>query len=62
MLWAHTSFIQSNTGREHRHKDTKLVEELFLGFLAGEVTKALSPGLLAGAVAETLTLSLRHLK
>jgi hypothetical protein len=50
------------TGRDHSHKDIKLVEELSLGFLAGEVTKALSLGLLAGAVAETLTLSLRHLK
>jgi hypothetical protein len=50
------------TGREHSHKDIKLVEELSLGFLAGAVTKALSLGLLAGAVAETLTLSLRHLK
>jgi hypothetical protein len=50
------------TGREHSHKDIKLVEELSLGFLAGAITKALSLGLLAGAVAETLTLSLRHLK
>jgi hypothetical protein len=50
------------TGREHIHKDTKLIEELPLGFLAGAVTKALSLGLLAGAVVETLILSLRHLK
>jgi hypothetical protein len=49
-------------GREHSHKDTKLIEELLLGFLAEEITKALSPGLLAGADAKTLTLSLRHLK
>jgi hypothetical protein len=61
-LWAHTSSFSLTTGREHSHKDTKLVEELSLGFLAGVVTKALSLGLLAGAVAETLTLSLRHLK
>jgi hypothetical protein len=39
------------TGREHRHKDIKLVEELSLGFLEGAVTKALSLWLLAGAVA-----------
>jgi hypothetical protein len=63
------------TGREHSHKDIKLVEELSLGFLAEAVSKALSLGflaeavskalslgLLASAVAETLTLSLRHLK
>jgi hypothetical protein len=50
------------TGREQSHKDTKLVEELLLGFLLGEVTKSLPLGLLVGAVAETLTLSLRHLK
>jgi hypothetical protein len=47
------------TGREHSHKDTKLIEELSLGFLAGAVIKALSLGLLAGAIVETLTLSLR---
>ena len=50
------------TGREHSHKDIKLVEELPLGFLAGVVTIALPLGLLAGAVAKTLILSLRHLK
>jgi hypothetical protein len=50
------------TRREHSHKDTRLVEELSLGFLAGAVTKALLLGLLAGAVAETLILSLRNLK
>jgi hypothetical protein len=47
------------SGREHSHKDTKLVEELLLGFLVGVVTKELSLGLLAGAIAETRTLSLR---
>jgi hypothetical protein len=50
------------TGREHSHKDTKLVEELLLWFLAGAVTKTLSLGLLAGAVVENLILSSRHLK
>jgi hypothetical protein len=50
------------TGRENSHKDTKLVEELSLGFLAEAVTKALPLGLLVGAVAKTLTLSLRNLK
>jgi hypothetical protein len=50
------------TRREHSHKDTKLVEELLLGFLAGVVTKALPLGLLAGTVVETLILSLRYLK
>ena len=49
------------TGREHSHKDTKLVEELPLGFLAA-VTKALPLGLLAGEIVETLILSLRNLK
>ena len=42
------SFILT-VGRKHSQKDIKLVE-------------ALSLGLLAGAVAETLILSLRHLK
>jgi hypothetical protein len=41
-------------GREISHKDTKLIEELSLGFLAGAITKALLLGLLVGAVAETL--------
>jgi hypothetical protein len=50
------------TGRKHSHKDIKLVEELLLGFVAGVVTKALQLGLLEGIVAETLILSLRHLK
>jgi hypothetical protein len=50
------------TGRKHNRKDIKLVEELPLGFLAGAVTIALSLGLLAGVVAETLILLLRHLK
>ena len=50
------------TGRDHSHKDINLVEDLPLGFLTGAVTKALSLRLLAGAVAETLILSLRHLK
>ena len=44
------------TGREHSHKDIKLIEELLLGFIAGAVTKALTLGLLVGAVAETLNL------
>jgi hypothetical protein len=50
------------TGREHIHKDIKLIEELSLGFLAGAITKALSLVLLAGAAAKTLILSLRNLK
>ena len=50
------------TGRKHSRKDIKLIEELSLGFLAGEVTIALSLGLLEGAVEETLILLLRHLK
>ena len=49
-------------GRKHSHEDIKLVEELSLGFLVGAITIALPLGLLAGAVAETLILSLRHLK
>jgi cytochrome c biogenesis protein CcdA len=49
-------------GRKHSHKDIKLVEEMSLGFLAGAVTIALPLGLLAGAVAKTLILLLRHLK
>ena len=49
-------------GRKHSQKDIKLVEELLLGFLVGAITKALPLGLLAGAVAETLILLLRHLK
>jgi hypothetical protein len=49
-------------GRKHSRKDIKLVEELLLGFLVGATTIALPLGLLAGAVAETLILSLRHLK
>ena len=49
-------------GRKHSHKDTKIVEELSLGFLVGSVTNALSLGLLAGAVTENLILLLRHLK
>jgi hypothetical protein len=44
------SFILT-TGRELSHKDTKIIEELSLGFLAGAVTKALSLGLLAGVFA-----------
>jgi hypothetical protein len=50
------------TGRKHIHKDIKLIEELLLGFLVGAVTKALPLRLIAGAVAETLILLLRHLK
>jgi hypothetical protein len=61
-LWAHPPSFSLTTGREHIHKDTKLVEELPLGFLVGPVTKALPLGLLAGAIAKTLTLSLRKLK
>jgi hypothetical protein len=49
-------------GRKHSHKDIELIEELLLGFLAGAITIALPLGLLAGAVAETLILSSRHLK
>jgi hypothetical protein len=49
-------------GRKHIHEDIKIVEELPLGFLAGATTIALLLGLLAGAVAETLILLLRHLK
>jgi hypothetical protein len=47
---------------KHSHNDTKFIEELPLGFLAGVVTKALPLGLLAGAIAEKIILSLRHLK
>ena len=47
--------------RKHIHKDIKIVEELPLGFLVGAVTIALSLGLLAGPVAETLILLLRNL-
>ena len=50
------------TRREHSHKDINLIEEQLLGFLEGPITKALSLGLLAGAVVETLILPLRHLK
>ena len=49
-------------GRKHSHEDIKLVEELSLEFLAGAITIALSLGLLAGTVEETLIVSLRHLK
>jgi hypothetical protein len=49
-------------GRKHSCKDVKLSEELLLRFLEGAITIALSLGLLTGAVAETLILSLRHLK
>jgi hypothetical protein len=49
----HPSFSLT-TGRELSHKDTKLFEELLLGFLSGAITKALSLGLLVGAVEETL--------
>jgi hypothetical protein len=55
------SFILTSQ-RKHSRKDIKLVEELPLGFLVGAATIALSLGLLAGAVEETLILSLRYLK
>jgi hypothetical protein len=61
-LWPTPPSFSLTVGRKHSHKDIELVEELLLGFLAGVVTIALPLGLLAGAVAETLILSLRHLK
>jgi hypothetical protein len=54
--------ISLTAGRKHSCKDIKLVKEMPLGFLAGAVTIALSLGLLAGVVVETLILSLKHLK
>jgi hypothetical protein len=56
----HASFILTS-GRKIIHKFIKLVEELFLGFLAGAITKALSLGLLAGAVAKTIKTLSQHL-
>jgi hypothetical protein len=50
-LWATSPSFSLNTRRKNSHKDTKLVEELSLGFLIGAVTKELPLGLLEGAVA-----------
>ena len=57
-----TPSFSLTAGRKHSRRDIKLVEELPLGFLAREVTIALSLGLLAGAFAKTLILLLRNLK
>jgi hypothetical protein len=57
-----TPSFSLTVGRKHSRKDIKLVEELSLGFLTIAVIIALPLGLLAGAVAKTLILSLRHLK
>jgi hypothetical protein len=47
--------VSLTTGRKLSHKVIKLVEELSLGFLAGEITEALPRGLLAGATANPYT-------
>jgi hypothetical protein len=57
-----TPSLSLTTRRKHGHKDIELIEELSLGFLAREITIALSLGLLAGVVAKTLIFSLRNLK